>query len=459
MKKHITFNRILHKDKLMMVVSLILAIALWAWADYEQDTLHDMTIYNVPVNVSLSRFAKEEVGLEIVEGADVKATVKVVGTRKDLRELKENSIHIEARTQDIVDEEDCKEPVLLDVELPASVSAKCQIEDVSAGTKITNKNGRYYLEIEGKVFSREDFTLTPAQVEMPNLSLENSDTMRFGTPEITGIADAEKNVTVYGWQDDVKKIKSVGAVISANDTLSKIGRFTAKLVAYDKDGKPVENITFETPSSGEVGVIVPVIVYQEITLSVGEVKNAPSALLDKLEISPETLKLGELPEKKVLDTYFEEIRQSLTVDFDHWLAEENKPIAQTLVTLKEKDDVVQKDGVYLDRAPNQITVALDVKEYTNKTIEIALGDNNATINCDEGYTAQIQSKSIKVIVCGPKADLNKIGAEDITFVIEAEGQSEGTHNVNVRPVISRDDMWVYYSADLPYEIEYKIDKE
>ena len=454
MKKHITFNRILHKDKLMMIVSLILAIALWAWSDYEQDTLHDMTISEVPVNVSLSRIAREEVGLKIVEGADVKATVKVIGTRKDLRELRENSIHIEARTQDIIDEEDCKEPVLLDVELPASVSGKCQIEDVS-GTNIFSKNGRYYLEIKGKVFSSEDFTLTPDQVETPNLSVANRDTMRFGTPEITGLADSNKNVTVYGWQEDVKKIKSVGAVVSADDTLSKIGRFTAKLVAYDKDGEPVENITFKNPANGEVGVIVPVIVYRKETLSVTVAPDAPAALVDKLVIEP--LELGELPEKKVLDKYFDEIHQRLTVDFDHWLAEENKSIVQTLVTLKEKDDIVQEDGVYLDRAPNQITVTLDVEGYSNKTVKITLGDN-VKIYCAEGYTAQLQSESIEVTICGPKAELDEISAEDITFVIDAKEQAENGHKVNVRPVVP-DDMWVYYAADDAYEIEYKIVKE
>ena len=455
MKKHITFNRILHKDKLMMVVSLILAIALWAWADYEQDTLHDMTIYNVPVNVSLSRFAKEEVGLEIVEGADVKATVRVVGTRKDLRELKENSIHIEARTQDIVDEEDCKEPVLLDVELPTSVSGKCQIEAIS-GPNITNKNGRYYLKIKGQVFSSEDFTLVPDQVEWTNLSVANKDTMRFGTPEITGLADTEKNVTVHGWQEDVKKVKKVGAVITANDTLSKTGRFTAKLVAYDESGKQIENVTFTKPGS-EISVIVPVVIYQKETLSVAVENDVSAVLLDKLVISPATLELGELPEKKVLDTYFEDIRQRLTVDFDHWLAEEGKPIVQTLATLKEKDDIVQVDGVYLDRAPNQITVTLKVEGYTNKTVGIAL-DDNVVINCDEGYTAQVQSKSIKVTICGPKAELDKISAEDITFVIDAKGKTEGTHKVNVRPVIARDDMWIYYAAADAYEIEYDITK-
>lgn len=456
MKKHITFNRLLHKDKLMMVVSLILAIVLWAVADSELDALHDMTVSNVSVNVSLSKTAKDY-GLRIVEGEDVKATVKVVGTRKDLRELKESSIHIEARSQNITDVESCKDPVLLDIELPTTVSAKCRIEDVS-GTNITAKNGRYYLKIVCKVIATQSFTLTSDQVMMPNISLGDKDTMRFGATEITGIADTEKNVTIEGWQENVKKVKKVCAVISESGTLSKIGRFKAKLVAYDEKGEEVQGITFTTPASGEVDVIVPVIVYQQESLT-AEAMHAPSELKDKLVVTPATLEVGELPEKQVLDTYFDGVRQSLTVDFDHWLAEEKKPITKTVMTLKEKDDVEQKEGVYLDRAPNQITITLNVDGYTNKTVKIALSGDNVLFECDEGVTAKLESVSLQVVLCGPKAALNKINADDIHFVIDAKGQDKGSHTVSVRPeLVGHDDMWVYYATEDAYEIAYSIDK-
>lgn len=457
MKKQITFNRLLHKDKLMMVVSLILAIALWAWADYEQGALHDMTVSNVTVNVNLSNTAKNY-GLRIAEGANVKATVKVVGTRKDLRNLREGSIHIET-SESVTNVEDCEKPLLLNVELPATVSTKCRIEDVS-GTSITSENGRYYLKVVAKVLSSVDFALSSDQVMMSHLSPEDSERMRFGTLEITGIADDEKNVTIEGWQENVKRVKKVYAVISESGTLSKIGRFKAKLVAYDENGDEVEGITFTTPVGGEVDVIVPVVVYRQETLTVTEAANVPSALVDKLVVSPATLELGELPEKQVLDTYVDQIRQSLTVNFDSWLAEENKPITQTVVTLKEKDVVEQKDGVYLDRAPNRITISLNVEGYTNQTKEIALGDN-VMIECDEGYTAELLSTSIQVKLCGPKAELEGIDAGDIRLVVDAKGQSEGDHKVSVRPMVERDDTWVYYGSEddaMVYEIEYTIVK-
>lgn len=463
MKKHVTFNRLLHNDKLMLIVSLVLAIALWAWADFDQSTIHEMTVSNVPVSVSLSSTATDTLGLRIVEGANVTAKVKVVGTRADLRKLRENSIHIEARAQDVTELD--PDPVLLDIVLPGSTSSKCQVVDVS-GTNITKENGRYYLTIKCETFIKEKFTLSAKQVKIPNLTLADADRMRFGTFEITGLSNKENKVTVYGPQDAVNQVYQVCAVVSESKELSKIGHFKGKLVAYDKKGNPVEKITFTDPSSGEVGVIVPVVVYQTETLTITDekVKNAPAALLDKLEVTPGTIELGELPEKQVLSSYMEDIRQNLTVDFDRWLAEKDKPITQTVVMLKEKDDVVQKDGVYLDRAPNQITITLDVEGYTNQTKEIVLSGENVRFTCDEGVTAELKSTSLQVVLCGPKEKLDKFDPDKICFEIKATGQAEGEkHKVSVRPeLVGHDDMWVYFGTDddaITYEIEYEIVKD
>lgn len=461
MKKHVTFNRLLHNDKLMLIVSLVLAIALWAWADFDQSTLHEMTVSDVPVSVSLSSTATDTLGLHIVEGADVLADVKVVGTRADLRVLRENSIHIEARAQDVMDRN--PDPVLLDVVLPGNTSSKCQVVDVS-GKNITQKNGRYYLTIKCEVFVEETFVISSNQVKMPNLSLSDKEMMKFGALEIVGLPNKGNEVTIYGPQDAVGQVHEVCAVISDSKKLSKIGHFKAKLVAYDKKGNPVENVTFNNQTNVEVGVIVPVVVYQKQSLSIVEAKHAPSALLNKLVISPETIVLGELPEKKVLGAYMEDIRENLTVDFDRWLAEKDKPITQTVVMLKEKDDVVQKDGVYLDRAPNQITITLDVEGYTNQTKEIVLSGENVRFACDEGVAAELKSTSLQVVLCGPKEKLDKFDPDKICFEIKATGQAEGEkHKVSVRPeLVGHDDMWVYFGTDddaITYEIEYEIVKD
>ena len=44
MKKRFSFSYLLHKDKLMMVVSLILAIIIWVLVVYNQGSTQERTI-------------------------------------------------------------------------------------------------------------------------------------------------------------------------------------------------------------------------------------------------------------------------------------------------------------------------------------------------------------------------------------------------------------------------------
>ncbi len=453
MKKRFTFNHLLHKDKLMMVLSLILAIVLWAWADYEQGNMHEITIDNVPVQVELSSYATKS-GLKIVEGADVTATVRVRGTRANLRGIKAQDVRLVADASGVYTSDIYK------ATLSVSTSKKCEILDVFGDNVFTDKVLGKYINITCKMFVEEQFDIATDQVDISNLSVSDKERMRFDNCEIT---DATK-VTVHGVYEDVARIRKVCAVIPNAKELSMTEHFTAKLVAYDADGNVVENITFTDPSSGEVGVIVPVVVYREEALSVTDLTSqTPQALADKLVVNPATIVLGELSEKKVLDAYLENIREKLTVNFDHWLAEANKPITQTVVTLKEKDDIEQKDGVYLDRAENQITITLNVEGYTNQTkdIELVIGEN-VNILCDDGFVATLKKDAaIRVTLCGPKKVLDEIDASQIRITIDAKGQPEGPHTVSVRPEVNRDDVWVYYGAAdaaVVYEIEYTIVK-
>lgn len=450
MKKRFTFNRLLHKDKLMMIVSLILAIALWAWADYEQGNLHEITIDNVPVQVELSGYATKS-GLKIVEGTDIKATVRVRGTRANLRGIKAEDIRLVADATGVIASDVHKAPISV------STAKKCEILDVQGDKIFVDETYGKCINIVCKMFVEETFELASDCVDISKLTLSDSTLMRFGNCEIT---DATQ-VTVYGVHEDVQRIKKIGAVIANGKELSKTEHFTAKLVAYDGEGNVVESITFRAPSSGEVGVVVPVVLYREEALTVNNLADAPKGLQDKLQVNPSPIVLGELSEKKVLDTYLEKLREKLTVDFDHWLAEADKPLTQTVEMLKEKDDVEQINGVYLDRTENQVTISLNATGYTNatKSVTLTLGEN-VFIECADGLAPALETKKITLTLCGPEAALKTIDASDIQIHIDAQTNAEGHHSVSVRPIVP-DDMWVYYGAvdsAVEYTIEYDLTK-
>ena len=192
--------------------------------------------------------------------------------------------------------------------------------------------------------------------------------------------------------------------------------------------------------------------------SVTDAKHFPADLVDKLVVTPSSLKLGVIPEKGTLDSYIETVRNNLTVDFDQWMpGEESDPVIKT-VPLEEMD------GIYFaDQSVKNLSVSLDVEGYGHSTVTIPLLDTNVTILCDEGYEAVLTQRTLAdVVLCGPKDALKNFDAENFTIVIEAKGQAEGAHTVTVRPQVkeqegSADVMWVYYGAG-EYKVEYSIRK-
>lgn len=437
-----------------MIFSLVLAIILWAWADAEQGNLHEVVLNNVPVQVELTQYATDK-GIKIVKGADATVTIVVRGTRANLRGIRAEDMRVVADTTGVYGSGVHKG------KLSVTTSKKCEIVDVRGDNVDIDDIVGKYIKITCELFAEKKFVLTSEDIDISKLSLSDTEHMRFGKCEITDVS----KVTVYGTHETLESIKKVCAVATSGNKLSSTDHIKAKLVAYDADGNVLEDVTFTEPANGEVGVVVPVITYREEVLAVSNPdNNVPDGLLDKLVVNPATIVLGELSEKKVLDTYLEKIRESLTVDFDHWLAEENKPLVQTVFSLKDKDDVEEVDGVYLDRVDqNQITITLDVEGYTNQNKKFSLLPGvNVTILCDEGYTAKINGNaSIEVMLCGPKDVLDRMGDSDIEFFIDATGKSKETHTTSVRPAVKMDNVWVYYGTEesaVTYEIAYTIVK-
>ncbi len=457
MKKQFSFSRLLHKDKLMMLISLILAIAIWAVVDSNQGYEHTMD-FTVPVKVETSEFAT---GLRVVEGADITATVTVKAPRSELKKMRAEDITVTADTGDILSDVTNKR-----VNLWVSVPAKCSIVSVKGSKIKTDKlTNQYYVQISCRQFMEKSFTLDPQQVEMPNLTLSNEENMKFSTEGMVFVAASagdedlkDNSVTISGPTAIVKEIGKVCAVITDTMNVSQTERFTATLVAYDKAGQPVSEITFENPASGEVGVIVPVIVYQNENFSIANPQNIPVGLSDKLVVTPSSLKLGVIPEKGVLDTYVETIRNNLTVDFDQWMPENGDNPVVKIIPLEERE------GVYFaDKSVKNITVSLDVTGYGHKSVSIPLSDKNVTILCDEGYEAALAQQSLEnVVLCGPEDVLRRLKASEIKIEIDATGQAEGLHTFTERlkidlPDSGEDFVWVYY-GDAEYTIEYAIGK-
>lgn len=448
MKRDFSFRRFLHKDKLMMLISLILAIIIWYLTVYERGVVIKDEIKKVPVVVELGEYATDKIGLKIVSGGNTTVSVTVKGPRSVIGKLTADNITVKADTSGVYESGDHTVP--LQVFQSGAHKGDYEIVNVSGGGTI---------EITCDIWLEKEFPLTPEQVDM-QLTLSDTTKMDFDTVSISGEGIEDGHITAYGPQSAINRIREVRAVIPDTKELSKTEHFIADLIAYDADDRPVEGITFLNTKNDRVTVTVPVVVYRQENFAVtGDI---PAGLKGKVALSPTVLELGELPATHALDAYLEDVRNRLlAVNLDQWKAENGKILTKEVA-------LPEKDGVYLDRATDKtFVITLDVKDYTNKKVSIPLAlGKNVDIQCAKGFTAILNSQQLRdVVLCGPKSVLTSLSKnlDDITFVIDMTQETgEGRHKVKVRPQLPQDSAWVFYGeaeGSNEYEVEITLTKK
>lgn len=440
MKKRFSFSHLLHKDKLMMLVSLILAIIIWVLVVYNQGSTQERTISGVPISITLTPYASEDLKLRIVDGADAVATVRVEGTRSAVGMLTAQDITVTADTSAVLKEGTYKLP------LRVTASGNCTILGIVGDDGSSNT-----VTITCDVWSEKPFALTADNVEAPYLTLSDSEKTIFGTPSLSGSAiGKEGTVTVSGPKSLIRRITSIAAVIHDEQKVTETTAFVADLVAYDSNGNPVDSVTFLNAEDGKVNVVMPVLEYHSENISVA-VSNAPAGLKDKVTLSHDRLEVWALPSE--WEEYIAHIRNTLSVDFDQ-LSADGEDVSIP-VELKQTG---------IRPITENLSIELDLSPYTNKTVNVPLSEENVYIlNCPEGYNVTVESGTLfDVIVCGGYSELKKLDPAQLRVVIDVAGltagQNVGHVEAKVRIESDSDTLWTCYK-DGDYKVGINITQE
>lgn len=435
MKKNISFSRILHKDKLMMVVSVILAIIIWVLVVYDQGNTEERSIGGIPVSVTLTPFASEDLKLRIVDGAEAVATVYVEGPRSVIAQLSKQDITVTADTSTVL--------TAGTYTIPIRATSNGDFDIVKV---VGNDGVSPTVRITCDVIYEKSFALTADHVEMPHLSVVDSTTTRFGAPSPSGAAIKDGNVIVSGPKSSVNRIVRIAAIVQEERRISETTSFTADLVAYDSYDRPVEGITFLNAEDGQINVVVPVLQYHSIPLTLN-VLNAPEGFAEKVTVNPQSIELWAIPSE--LDEYLVDVNNLLTVDFHQVLAE-GKDISQPLG--------LKKTGSVLPFSNSEmVQVDMDLSAYSNKAFMIPLtADTVEIVNLADGYKLEWDQAELQnVVICGSKSVLKSIKANQIKIVVDAQELTAGHHTVKVSVQSGEDDLWTYYGEN-GYEVQVNI---
>lgn len=401
MKKKISFTRLLHHDKLMLIISLVLAILIWSMVVYGPGNVQETDITGVPVTITLNDYASQTLNLRIVEGANATATVRVRGSRSELGKLKPQDITVTADTGNVIKEGTYTLP------LSAISNGNYTIVDI-----IGNDGANDTVTITCDVWREQTF---PVSVEMPNLKVADPQAFQFGVPSVGGAAITDGQVTVAGPKSDIARIDRVVAVISDKGSVKETAVYTGELKAFDEHNRPIESITFLQAEDNKVKVTVPVMVYRKVTLK-PTIRNVPkdyAGMKNLVTVSPSEVELWGVPSE--LDEYIANIQQQIVVDFDTLKPE----------TLSKEIVLEEVDGIRPLNGSEIIKVKVNLSNITTRTMEVPLSaENSLILNCPAGFHVKVtQNKLPSVTLCGPAYVLRRIDPEDLRLVVNMEGKA------------------------------------
>ncbi|MBQ4613200.1 MAG: hypothetical protein IJB26_06635 [Clostridia bacterium] len=422
MKKRFSLSRVMHNERLMMLVSLLLAILIWSLVVFGPSNTQEHVISGVPISVTLNDYANQTLNLRVVSGANATATVKVRGLRSVVSRLSASDITITADTGNVI-----KEGTYT---LPLRVVS----------------NGDYTIQsVVGPDGNNDTVTITcdawreaffPVTVQMPNLKVADTKNYQIGTPIVSNSVLKDGFITLAGPRTDINRVDAVTAVISDEAELTESGVYTAKLEARDQAGVLIESVSFVNAEDGTVSVTVPVLVYREVTLS-PTVLNAPEGYANAsslVTVSPSKIELWGVPSE--IDDYVAAVQEQLTVDFDHLNA----------TNLKREINLTATESIRPVNGEEKVSLNVNIYNVISKTFEVTISNKNFVAQgVTSGYKVVAKQTKLSVTLCGPAYALNAVKTSDIRAVANVTQGATGLQTVYVRvEVPGKTTVWPCY---------------
>ncbi len=421
LRKKITLTGWMHNKKALIVVSVLLAVVLWAvvMTDNATDQQRSLT---VPVSVSLSDSYASQVGLRLIDEVQADVTVVVQGPWSTLTALTAEDIQVRADVSTV--QKSGKQMVTL---VPSRNSNTANYEIVSCTPS--------QVEIECDYWE----TLTvPLEVNTSALKPADKKTMQLGDPVLS--AGKEGTLTVSGPQTVVRSIAKLVATAEADEPLSETRNFSPELKAVTDKNAAVDlkNCKIDGLDGKTLTVTVPVNFYKELTVAL-DWHNEPKGIKEddkRLKILPKTLQV--MGPKDALAA----LGDTLTVgaaDFDHLTAK--KYVWKFPVTLP--------DAVTCAGDTKEISVMLNLSGYTKKVVPLTLTDSNVTFkNNKENKKTAVEKKTIGVTVYGDKEAVAKVTAGKLSVTVDLTDAKDGPlTGSGVVTATGVEGVWFYYGKD------------
>ena len=387
------FNR---SKVVRIVISILVAIAMWLYVDLERAPERTMTIRDIPVEFSGENTTLADKNLMLLSGYDTTIDLKIRGPKRELVKMNRDNVRVIASTSSI-----------------DSVGVHQLDWTVSFPDGVVRTN------VSVEKASLSQITVTVGELYTKEVPVECHVVGEVAEGYFTGDVVLDPEVlTLRAQRDDLLNVSCAKLTVDISGATRSVVQ-TVDVQLYDYDGNPVENSNIRTNTS-LIQAKVPVLTTREVELAV-EFSGVPGAAMNsiKCDITPKTVRLNG--EADVLDSIDKLVLAMLHVD-DLELHQQNSYV------------VTPPDGTWLVNGNEVATADITLEGIEEKSLTAT------SIEFDKlpsGLYAIAPDGGLTVRLWGLSEEIEAVTAENLRVIADMSAVTgQGTVTVPVTVTIS-----------------------
>lgn len=387
------FNR---SKVVRIVISILVAIAMWLYVDLERAPERTMTIRDIPVEFSGENTTLADKNLMLLSGYDTTIDLKIRGPKRELVKMNRDNVRVIASTSSI-----------------DSVGVHQLDWTVSFPDGVVRTN------VSVEKASLSQITVTVGELYTKEVPVECHVIGEVAEGYFTGDVVLDPEVlTLRAQRDDLLNVSCAKLTVDISGATRSVVQ-TVDVQLYDYDGNPVENSNIRTNTS-LIQAKVPVLTTREVELAV-EFSGVPGAAMNsiKCDITPKTVRLNG--EADVLDSIDKLVLATLHVD-DLELHQQNSYV------------VTPPDGTWLVNGNEVATADITLEGIEEKSLTAT------SIEFDKlpsGLYAIAPDGGLTVRLWGLSEEIEAVTAENLRVIADMSAVTgQGTVTVPVTVTIS-----------------------
>ena len=368
------------------LISLIVAIFLWAYVVNNAQNDELRTFRNIPVELKNMESINEK-DLLIMEPKDPTVTVQLRGKRSDLLKIQRSDISVSV---DLDGYGERNSTIPINVIAPPNTTVS-------------------YVSKNNIMFKFEKLITKDMDIEIETIGNLPSDHLILTSKK----ASPEK-ITLKGASSQVSKIKKAKVVVDAS-TITKDTNLNLPVQLEDENGELVEGVEL---NQGFINVSLSINSTKEVPIKLKTTGNPPDGInISKYTFSQERVSI--VGAKETLDSIN-------SID--------TKPIDLTQIkeTTNINIDLDLPEGIFLSDTDKKIILNIKVDKLENKEISIPV-ENIAVENLGEGlnWKSLDNNENILINLEGGTSDLDKVNGENIKLKLNLSELDKGKHTVDI----------------------------